>query len=101
MDEMITQVSKGELDENRHLMGTKRGKALLILMFELASLVDAAPRRCCRFAAAAAQPVTSFSPPKVSRPHEGCLGRAVIIMFIIMIRTISVSYYYYYYYYYH
>ena len=31
---MITQVSEGELNKNRYLMRTKRGKACVILIFQ-------------------------------------------------------------------
>ena len=53
----ITQVSQGELNENRNLMWTKRGKAGLILIFSTNTNCENMAYRSFRFAKIAARGV--------------------------------------------
>ena len=54
---MITQVSQGELNENRNLMQTKRGKARFILVFSANTNCENMAYRSFRVAKIAARGV--------------------------------------------
>ena len=66
---MITQVSKGELNKNRNLMWTKRGKACLILIFSTNTNCESMAHRSFR-----AEEYSARGDRKVTTGITCCMG---------------------------